>query len=659
MNNGTQAGVKADWRQNSIYLVSLVVAFVGLINSYPSYWIVPRMGPFAPEIVRPLMLGAAVLVVTLKFSFAVGWAKTRPSLKNTGLAIDLLILTVLTFALWRFSVDMLEMVDSMVIFDGSHAAIALTASAAFIILCWRVWGAALAIVGMVILFYYFTGPYWPGIFRTAPFDILSASAEDLWFNLGEGVVGGITAILIFTAFPFVLLGAMLERTGGARSLIKIAFLLTRRLRGGPAHAAIVSSALFGTMSGGAVTNVLATGVITIPMIIRRGFHRAFAGGVEATASSAGQIMPPVMGAAAFVMADLTEIPYVHILIAALIPALAYYASLFASVVFESRRLGIEAVADLSDTETDADLVVHRQDYYNLILVFVPIVTVVVALLYGFSPAGAGNIALTVLIPLSFLNPEVRKTPILILNALANGGRQFSELLMSVAVVGIIVAVLAATGLPNDFTLLVGGAAGTSLVFTLMIAAVAALMLSMGVPTLPAYLTVILILGPSITELGISVLVAHLFVLYYSVASSITPPVAIAAYAAASIAGGPPMMTAVYAMRIGLVKFVVPFVFAFYPVILIVEESGTQFEWLPFISIMSRLLVVIYLVSSAVIGFDRRRLPVWEIVVRLLLGLSILITDPFIHWSATLVAIAFLAWHFLAFRQQAGAETTAS
>jgi TRAP-type uncharacterized transport system fused permease subunit len=120
-----------------------------------------------------------------------------------------------------------------------------------------------------------------------------------------------------------------------------------------------------------------------------------------------------------------------------------------------------------------------------------------------------------------------------------------------------------------------------------------------------------------------------------------------------------MMTAVYAMRIGLVKFVVPFVFAFYPVILIVEESGTQFEWLPFISIMSRLLVVIYLVSSAVIGFDRRRLPVWEIVVRLLLGLSILITDPFIHWSATLVAIAFLAWHFLAFRQQAGAETTAS
>ena len=233
MNNDTQAGVKRDWRQNSIYLVSLIVAFVGLANSYPSYWIVPRMGPFVPEIIRPLMLGAAVLVVILRFSFAVGWAKSRPGLKSTGLALDLLILCVITFALWRFSVDMLEMLDSMVVFEGSHAAIALIASAAFIILCWRVWGAALAIVGIVALFYYFTGPYWPGIFRTAPFDIVSSSAEDLWFNLGEGSVGGITAILIFTAFPFVLLGAMLERTGGARSLIKIAFHFTRRLRGGP------------------------------------------------------------------------------------------------------------------------------------------------------------------------------------------------------------------------------------------------------------------------------------------------------------------------------------------------------------------------------------------------------------------------------------------
>ena len=636
-----------NWPVIIIFIASLFVALVGLTNSYPQYWIIPRLGPFSPEIIRPLMLGASVFLVILKYSFTSSFSKSRPKLKWLGFSFDVFLMTIVAFALWRFSIDMLEMVDTMVIFGPSHAMIALAASAVFIILCWRVWGAALAIVGIVALFYYFTGPYWPGIFKTAPFNILSSSAEDLWFNLGEGIVGGITGILIFTAFPFVLLGAMLERTGGARSLIKIAFHFTRNLRGGPAHAAIMSSALFGTMSGAAVTNVVATGVITIPMIKRRGFSPAFAGGVEATASSAGQIMPPVMGAAALVMADITEISYIHIIIAALIPALAYYASLFTSVVFESRRLGIEAVSDLSDT--DIDLAVHRQDYYNLILIVVPIATVVYALLSGFSPAGAGNIALTVLIPLSFLNPEVRQNPFLIIRALANGGRQFGELLMSVAVVGIIVAVLAATGLPNDFTLLLGQAGGSELVFALMIAAAASLMLSMGIPTLPAYLTVVLILGPSLTELGVSTLVAHLFVLYFCVASSITPPVAIAAYAAASIADGPPMMTAVYAMRIGLVKFLVPFIFAFYPVILIVEESGVAFEIMAFLSIIVRLSIVIYLVSSAVIGFDRRRLPAWEIISRLILGILIIFTDPFIHWSASAAALVYLLWHNKSFR----------
>jgi TRAP transporter 4TM/12TM fusion protein len=636
-----------NWQATIIFLASLFVALVGLINSYPTYWIIPRLGPFAPEIIRPLILGASVLLVVFKYSFTASFSSRDLKTKWLGLALDVLILSVIAYALWRFTLDMLDMIDSMVMFSPSHTIIALAASAAFIILCWRVWGAALAIVGIVALFYYFTGPYWPGIFRTAPFDVMSSTAEDLWFNLGEGIVGGITGILIFTAFPFVILGAMLERTGGARSLIKIAFHFTRNLRGGPAHAAILSSALFGTMSGAAVTNVVATGVITIPMIKRRGFSPAFAGGVEATASSAGQIMPPVMGAAALVMADITEISYIHIIIAALIPALAYYASLFTSVVFESRRLGIEAVSDISDT--DADLVVHRQDYYNLILIIGPIGTVVFALLSGFSAAGAGNIALTVLIPLSLLNPEVRHSPFIIIQALVNGGRQFGELLMSVAVVGIIVAVLAATGLPNDFTILVSQAGGGELVLTLMIAAAASLMLSMGIPTLPAYLTVILILGPTLTELGISTLVAHLFVLYFCVASSITPPVAIAAYAAASIAGGPPMMTAVYAMRIGLVKFLVPFVFAFYPVILIVQESGVVFDLASFLSIIARLTVVIYLISSAVIGFDRRRLPAWEIIVRLVIGILIIFTDPLIHWSATATALVFLTWHTRTYR----------
>ncbi|MDP6175527.1 MAG: TRAP transporter fused permease subunit, partial [Rhodospirillales bacterium] len=412
-------------------------------------------------------------------------------------------------------------------------------------------------------------------------------------------------ILIFTVFPFVLLGTMLEQTGGGHSMIKIAFHMTRNFRGGPAHAAILASGLFGTMSGGAVTNVVATGVITIPMIKRRGFEPAFAGGVEATASSAGQIMPPIMGAAALVMADFTGISYLTIIIAALMPAFAYYISLFTSVMFEARRLGVEAVPDM-----DADFAVETQDVVNLVMVFLPIAVVVFALLQGFSPAGSGMMALFTIIPLSFFNPDIRQKPLTIFIAFAKGGEIFGRLLMAIGVVGIIVAVLGATGLPNDFAQVVNQFGEGQLFITLMIAGLAAIMLGMGMPTLPAYLTIILVMGPSLQNLGLSVLVGHLFVFYYGVASSITPPVAVAAYAAASIAQSPPLLTAMYAIRIGLVKFIVPFVFAFYPVLLIVKESGVEFELFDFLSIVFRLLIVIYLVSSSVLAFDQRRLPAW-------------------------------------------------
>ena len=443
---------------------------------------------------------------------------------------------------------------------------------------------------------------------------------------------------------------VLEQTGGGRSLIKIAFHLTRNFRGGPAHAAIMASGLFGTMSGGAVTNVVATGVITIPMIKKRGFEPSFAGGVEATASSAGQIMPPIMGAAALVMADFTGIFYLTIIVAALIPALAYYASLFTSVVFEARRLGVEAVPDMQD-----DLAVDGQDIINLIMIIVPVGIVVWTLILGFSPAGAGMMALYSLIPLSFFNPEIRRNPFIIVRALAKGGQTFCELLMAIGVVGIIVAVLGATGLPNDFAQVLNDIGGnTQLFVVLLIAAFAALMLGMGMPTLPAYLTIILIIGPSLQNLGLSVLVAHLFVFYYGVASSITPPVAVAAYAAASIAEAPPMKTAVLAIRVGLVKFIVPFAFAFYPVLLIVEESGVKFDAVDFVSAIVRLLLVIYLVSSATLAFDRKRLPAWEVVLRLAMAIGLLYIVPTVHWVVFAAALVWLVWHYM--RAGKGAAT---
>ena len=624
------------------FLVALFMALLGIANSSPKFWIVPTVGPFDSEWIRPVVLGCSVFIVLATKGFARHLQARNPSRARLGLLIDLVLLAAAFWCFWRYYVDVSEIEEGLFDFEPVHPVVALVGSAVFIVICWRVWGGPLAICGIVALFYFFSGEHWPWIFRTAPIVFLD-TAEDLWFNLNDGILGTLMGILIFTVFPFVLLGTMLEQMGGGRSLIKLAFHATRNFRGGPAHAAILASGLFGTMSGGAVTNVVATGVITIPMIKRRGFSPAFAGGVEATASSAGQIMPPIMGAAALVMADFTGLSYLTIIVAALVPALAYYASLFASVVFESRRLGVEAVPDMDD-----DFAVAPQDFVNLAMILIPVAVVVFTLLAGFSPAGAGMLAMYSVVVLSFLNPEVRRDPFRIVRALVRGAETHASLLMAIGVVGIVVAVLGATGLPNDFAQLVGQATGTQLFLTLAVAAVAALMLGMGMPTLPAYLTIILILGPSMQSLGLSVLTAHLFVFYFGVASSITPPVAVAAYAAASISGGAPLLTSVYAMRIGLVKFVVPFIFAFYPVMLIVPESGADFDALAFASIIFRMLVVIYLVSSAVIAFDRRRLPWWEIAVRLAFALGALLPEPAIHWPATGAAFAYIAWHHMKF-----------
>ena len=213
------------------------------------------------------------------------------------------------------------------------------------------------------------------------------NVEDILVNNAQGLLGRFMGILLNTVFPYIVLGSLFGISAGGQSLIKIAFLCTRRLRGGPAHAAIVSSAMFGTISGGPVVNVLSTGVLTIPMMLKRGFSKVFAGGVEAAASSGGQIMPPVMGVAAFVLSAMTVVPYREVIIAAVIPALAYFGCLFLSVVFQARKQGIQAVGELT-----ADMKLTRDDWIHLIMIVAPILLIlfllILALFNLFS--GSGN-----------------------------------------------------------------------------------------------------------------------------------------------------------------------------------------------------------------------------------------------------------------------------
>lgn len=388
------------------------------------------------------------------------------------------------------------------------------------------------------------------------------------------------------------------------------------------------------MSGSTVANIVGTGTFTIPMIKKRGFSPSFSAGIEATASSGGQIMPPIMGAAALVMADITGTGYLNIIIAALVPALFYYTSLFLSVTVEARRQGIEVQPLTIDDK------ITGVDFVNSVLFLGPILTVIGCLMSGTSTSAAGFYAIIVLVGLSIVNPEVRRDPLRLWRSFIKGAQSGASLLIAIAAIGILVGALDSTGLGLKLANLIASVRGDSLFSALLVAMVGALILGMGMPTLPAYLIIVLVMGPAIQALGVSMLTAHMFVFYYGVASSLTPPVAIAAYAAAPIAGANPLITALMSFRLGMAKFIIPFVFAFYPTVLIIED----FSWLPFIWIVARTVFCIWLFSTALSAFGLKRLNPIEIVLRLVAAFAVLATEPWIQGVALALGLGLVALH---------------
>jgi len=602
------------WRERVAFVLALAVTLYGMANVMPAIGSF-RIGPFPMEMFRAsfITLCAWAIATTLKDSFgnpARGWLR----------AAAYLAAAMLSGAAWSYYKVSIALDDAMTLFGPREATVALVAAAAALFYCWRIWGAPVALLGGLGILYLITGPYWPGFLQTTGGDLNELLAQNLWYSLDTGILGGTFAIVISTVFPFIILGALLEGAGAGASMIRIAFSLMRRTAGGPAHAAVLSSALFGSVSGSAVANVVGTGVVTIPMIKSRGFSANFAGGVEAAASSGGQIMPPIMGAAAIVMADYVGVSYLTVVIAVLLPIMAYYLSLFAMILFEARRLGIRADASFSSIGVPT-----RQDYVNLLMVFGPLVVIVALLVAGLSAAGASIAAIALLFPLSFVNPEIRRRPAQLLKSLANGGETFAGLLMAIAAVGIVISTLSATGVPVKFGVLLTQALGHSLLVALLIVAGGCIVLGMGMPTLPAYVTVAAIALPSMKAFGLEPLTAHMFVFFIAVASAITPPVAIAAYAAAAISRGNPIGTAVEASRIGAMIFIIPFAFAYNPLILTVSAAGAEFALGPYLLLIAKLVTAIYLLGSALIRYDRSALG-WPAVL-LRVAASILLFAP--------------------------------
>ena len=453
--------------------------------------------------------------------------------------------------------------------------------------------------------------------------------QGMWYSL-DGVFGLPTAVLVNIVFVYIVFGAILEGSGAGAVLLKLAMSATGRLRGGPAHAAIVASGLFGTMSGSAVANVVGTGVFTIPMIKKRGFTPTFAGAVETAASSGGQIMPPIMGAAAFLLAELTGTAYLNVAVAALVPALFFYGALFAAVSVEAARLGIQPIPPAERQR------MTRSDWHLSLMFIVPLIVLIGVLISGRTAAGAGFWATIAAIAIPFaVNPAVRADPKRLLRSLIKGGLAGARIMMAVGAIGVLLAVLNMTGLGIRFSNVILALGEGNLLLSLFYTMIGALILGMGLPTLPAYLIIVLVMGPALADLGIPVLVAHMFVFYFGVLSVITPPVALAAYAAAPIAGSRPLATGVTAVRLAFVGFVIPYIFAFHPsLLLIVGFNPVEFTW-----VSLRLIVAIWMLTTALAGFEQAPLAQWMRGLRLILGAALLYPLIWVQIAAGVLAIA--------------------
>jgi TRAP transporter 4TM/12TM fusion protein len=450
----------------------------------------------------------------------------------------------------------------------------------------------------------------------------------------EGIFGPTLGVSATYVAIFVLFGSFMERTGTGQLFMDFALSLTGHTAGGPGKVAVVSSSLFGTISGSAVANVMVDGPITIPLMKRSGFRPAFAAAVESVASTGGQIMPPIMGAAAFVMAEFLQVSYVQVTIWALLPAVLYYVACFAAVHFEAKRMGLVGIPR-------ADLPRLRRVLAERGHLFIPILVILAGMYSGYSAplcALAGTLAC---FPVAALRANTRGcvTAAAVGEALVDGMRNALSVALACASAGIVVGVVTLTGLGIVFTQFVVALAQSSLLLALVLTAIAGIVLGMGMPTTPAYIVMTSLLVPAIIKLGAPVPAAHMFAFYFAILSAITPPVALAVYAAASLAKADLWSSGWAAVRVGAAGFLVPFAFVYQPAILMIGP------WWDVLAAAGSAAIGVLMLAAGLHGYLVRRLALPErlacVAVALMLIDPNLLTDAI---GAAAVA-AMLAYQF--------------
>lgn len=454
----------------------------------------------------------------------------------------------------------------------------------------------LTVVSAAIAYLLF-GEYFPGVLHHREFwtsEVLEVSYSY------QGIYGIALGAVVDVVYVFVILGVALRLTGAGDFFNYIAMRLTRGMRSGPAQCAIIASALFGSVNGSAPANVSATGVLTIPMMKRTGFRPQFAGGVEATASCVGQIMPPIMGVGAFIMSEITGIPYSNIMLAAVVPAFLFIFSLVVSVALEAARIDLQPAEGVN-----ADLEMSRERMAQGITLLLGFGTLLVMLFSGYAPTFSGLISTFVVLVSANVFAATRMTLEKVIAFFVESGRDGLSVMVSCAAIGIIIAAVSTTGLGIKINQLIVALGQQNLLLALLLSAACSILLGMGLPTAASYLMVVFVAGPAMMKLGVALLQTHLFVFYYAVLSAITPPVALAIFAAAAIAKVSPILLAGNALRLSIVAFLIPLAWVYHPEINLQEVTSATI--VPTGIYILCLLVAAFGVAAGHIGFFKARI----------------------------------------------------
>ncbi|WP_370225238.1 TRAP transporter permease [Cytobacillus sp.] len=555
-------------------LFTLIAVFMSLFHLF-----VLGFYPITPWVLYTVHLGLGTILILMIYPMK------RSAYKNLlATIIDYILILLVLFAGSYLIIEMDELIYRIGVAPTAlDLLVSIILIGAVLEITRRTTGLILPILALIFILYAHYGKYIPGDLghRGYSWDrILSyLNSMDAIFSVPIGA----SATFVFL---FILFGSFLGVTGGSRFFIDFAIGATGGKRGGPAKAAVVSSALFGSVSGNSVANVVSTGVFTIPLMKKIGYPSRYAGAVESVASTGGQIMPPILGSAAFIMAQLLGTSYLNIVYASIVPALLYFFTVMIMIDLQAAKLGLKGLPK-NELPNIKNVLIKEGHLFIPLLVLIFTMTVLKT-----SPIKAAIWAIASTIIVSFVKKHTRMTFSKLINCLVDGAQSALGMIAACATAGLVIGVLNLTGAGLKFASLILSIAGDNLALALVMTMCATIILGMGLPTTAAYLITAAVVAPALIQMGVSPLSAHMFVFYFACLSAFTPPVALAAYAAAGIADAKPMQVAFTAMKIGIVAFIIPFVFVYGPAILL---QGTPIQIL--VSTLTALIGAFVLASG--------------------------------------------------------------